>query len=182
MWDKGEEPTYHIAIVEDITERKQTEDALIEARDSAQRANLAKSIFLSSMSHELRTPLNSILGFGQILEMDKTLNPTQANYVRKIISGGRLLLALVSEVLDLALIESGKTDISLESVDSSEVMNVCLDLVRPLAKDKEIFLDLKPFDPLMRVLADRNRLKQILINLIVDDVEMNWDFLDKPGF
>ena len=160
-------------VMSDITEHKQTEDALIEARDSAQRANLAKSIFLSSMSHELRTPLNSILGFGQILETDKTLNPTQANYVQKILSGGRLLLTLVSEVLDLALIESGKTVLLLESVDCSEVMNECLDLVQSLAEDSGICLNCRSFDPLMRVLADRNRLKQILINLLSNAVKYN---------
>jgi len=161
------------SLVQDITERKQTEDDLIEARDIAQRANFAKSIFLSSMSHELRTPLNAILGFGQILETDKTLNPTQVNYVRKILSGGRLLLVLVSEVLDLALIESGKTELLLESVDCSEVMNECLDHVRSLAEDRGICLDLRPFDPLMRVLADRNRMKQILINLLSNAVKYN---------
>jgi len=162
-----------IGVISDITESKQTEDALIEALDSAEQANLAKSIFLSSMSHELRTPLNFILGFGQILETDKSLNPTQVNYVRKIISGGKRLLALVSEVLDLALIESGKTELLLESVDCSEVMTECLGIVQPLAEEIGICLDLGSFDPLMRVLADRNRLKQILINLLSNAIKYN---------
>jgi signal transduction histidine kinase len=92
----------------DISKAKAIEEELIRARESAERANQVKSDFLSSMSHELRTPLNAVLGFGQILEIDKNLSDTQQDYVKEILNGGRQLLELITEVLDLSSMEKGK--------------------------------------------------------------------------
>ena len=113
--DKAGEPAHFLIMVEDITERKRAEAALREAKEEADRANRAKSEFLSRMSHELRTPLNAILGFGQLLERQ---NPSeqQRSRVQHIISAGRHLLNLINEVLDISRIEAGHLQLSVEPV------------------------------------------------------------------
>ena len=104
------------------------------ARDEALQANLAKTVFLSRMSHELRTPLNAILGFAQLLAMDE-LTEEQQDEVRQIRSGGKHLLGLITEILDISRIESGRLSLSMESVGVSDAVDEALDLVRPLALD-----------------------------------------------
>lgn len=160
----------------DITERKLAEEALIAARDEAERANRAKSRFLSQMSHELRTPLNAILGFGQLLRDDRlgALLPSQQQQVDEILSGGRHLLRLINDVLDLGRIETGRLTMELAPVSVVALVQECLDLVQPLAREREVRLDPLPDSaPAGRVVADRMRLKQVLLNLLGNAIKYN---------
>jgi CheY-like chemotaxis protein len=160
-------------ITRDITERKNVEAALHEAKAQADTANHAKSEFLSRMSHELRTPLNAILGFGQILEMQE-LTPSQSESIGHILKGGRHLLGLINEVLNIARIEAGQMELSLEPVAIHEIIGEALSLIRPLAAQNSIQLDGKEglaWDGYVR--ADRQRLKQVLINLLSNAVKYN---------
>ncbi len=163
------------AFVNDITARKENEAALILARDEAERANQAKSLFLSRMSHELRTPLNAILGFGQLLESDPRhpLPPTQLENVQLILNAGRHLLELINEVLDLARIESGKFAINLESVDIQPAFGECRRLVAPAAEARGIRIDCTAAAGCHTVLADPTRLKQVLLNLLSNAIKYN---------
>ena len=146
---------------------------LQEAAAEADRANRAKSEFLSRMSHELRTPLNAILGFGQLLEIDE-LSPEQLDGVRQILSGGRHLLDLINEVLDISRIEAGRMSLSVEPVPVAQVLGEALDLVRPLIDQRGIRLEVPPQGLCERhVLADRQRLKQIVLNLLSNAVKYN---------
>jgi PAS domain S-box-containing protein len=157
----------------DITARKKIEDDLRLARLEARRANLAKSEFLSRMSHDLRTPLNAILGFAQLLEAEEMTAPG-ADSVREILNGGRHLLDLINEVLDITRIESGHLALSSEPVLVHDVLERTVNLIRPLANQRGLFLDVRPLPPgEPAVLADRQRLGQILINLLSNAVKYN---------
>ena len=170
--DEQGKPVRMIGIHSDITERKEAEAALLEARETAERANRAKSEFLSSMSHELRTPMNAILGFAQVLDFEDGLSAEQRDGVHEILKGGRHLLELINEVLDLAKIESGYIDLSLEPVDLGDLVNECRSLIAPLAAVRHIDfgVDVKPGAVLR---ADRVRLKQVLLNLLSNAVKYN---------
>lgn len=159
---------------EDITEQKKMERAIIHAKEEAEKANMAKSDFLSKMSHELRTPLNGILGFAQLLELEKTLNEQQRDFVQEILSGGGHLLNLINEILDLSRIETGKLKVSVEEVHLLTVINECIKIVQPLAKKKKISIH-KHLDQCQNtfVLADPFRLKQILLNLLDNAIKYN---------
>jgi signal transduction histidine kinase/ActR/RegA family two-component response regulator len=149
---------------------------LAQARKEAERANEAKSEFLSSMSHELRTPLNAILGFGQILASE-TLPQTAAQkkeFINHILKGGRHLLALINEILDLARIESGSVALSLEPASVSELLMECQMLTEPLASERGIRMVFPP-DTGICVIADRTRLKQVLLNLLSNAIKYNRD-------
>jgi PAS domain S-box-containing protein len=156
----------------DITGSKQARRALEDARDAADQANQAKSEFLSRMSHELRTPLNAILGFAQLLEMDE-LTEEQRENLRYIISGGRHLLALINEVLDIAAIEAGRLPLSVEPIAVADLAGEAVDLIRPLADQNAILLSSTAQSRTEHVLADRQRLKQILLNLLSNAVKYN---------
>ncbi|GAC1651156.1 MAG: hypothetical protein NVS4B8_25930 [Herpetosiphon sp.] len=162
------------ATAHDVTADKEARAALHQARDEANRANQAKSEFLSRMSHELRTPLNAILGFAQLLEMDN-LSSAQGDSNRFILKAGSHLLNLINEVLDFARIEEGKLSISLESVFLRDLLRESLDLVQPLATDRQIELraDLDWMDDCY-VLADRQRLRQVLLNLLANAIKYNY--------
>ena len=162
-------------IVRDITERKLVEEQLLEAKEDAERANHAKSDFLSRMSHELRTPLNAILGFGQILEMDE-LSPGQNESVHHIIKAGRHLTGLINEVLDIARIESGRQDLSLEPLKISELLKDVCTLMAPLATERSIHVQApNPGKCDTHVIADLQRLKQVLLNLMSNALKYNHD-------
>jgi PAS domain S-box-containing protein len=159
------------AVAHDVTERAKMEKALEEAKDEADRANKAKSEFLSRMSHELRTPLNAILGFGQLLERQSP-TPTQRTRVQHVITAGRHLLALINEVLDISRIEAGRIQLSLEPVCVAEAIQEALDLMRPLANERRIQLIADvDMDATVHVLADRQRFKQVLLNLLTNAVK-----------
>jgi PAS domain S-box-containing protein len=163
------------AIARDITERKEADEAVERAKQEAERANRAKNEFLSRMSHELRTPLNSILGFGQLLEMEQ-LEPEQHEHVVRILRGGRHLLELIDEVLDISRIETGNMTISLEPVHVGEAISSALDLVAPLAAERGISLQgPEPEVADQYVLADNQRLKQVLLNLLSNAIKYNRD-------
>ena len=160
-----------VAVVRDITAAKRSEELLRRAKEEAERANLAKSEFLSRMSHELRTPLNSILGFAQVLEMGALQTDDLAS-VEQIMKGGQHLLTLINEVLDVARIESGRMSLSLEPVLLSEVMQDALDLIRPLAQKRSITVG-EFLDESCYVQADRQRLRQVLLNLLGNGIKYN---------
>jgi PAS domain S-box-containing protein len=159
----------------DITERRAAAQALIAAKDEAERANRAKSEFLSRMSHELRTPMNAILGFGQLLETDPRdpLSPQQHERVRQLLRGGRHLLSLINEVLDLARIEAGTLQIELQPVHLRSVVDDCLRLVQPVAQERRIRLADMPADDPGAVQADATRLRQVLLNLLSNAIKYN---------
>jgi PAS domain S-box-containing protein len=164
--------THWVSVQRDITEHKEAQVELNIAKEEAERANLAKSEFLSRMSHELRTPLNAILGFGQLLGTAQLADDDQES-VDQILKGGKHLLNLINEVLDIAQVESGHLNLSLESVDAGVVGIETLALVRTLAKQRGITLrNYSPLRPLY-VIADQQRLKQILLNLLSNAVKYN---------
>jgi PAS domain S-box-containing protein len=186
MWLGGER--YFAAILRDITVRKQVEierarldevfqynnTELGRAKLAAEKANLAKSDFLSSMSHELRTPLGAILGFAQLIESGTPMpTPTQKKSIDQILKAGWYLLDLINEILDLALIESGKIALSLEPVSLSEVMRECKAMIEPQAEKRDISIIFSQLEIPYFVKADHIRVKQILLNLLSNAIKYN---------
>jgi PAS domain S-box-containing protein len=160
----------------DITDRKRAEAAAAVARDEAERANRAKSEFLSRMSHELRTPLNAILGFGQLLSLEPLPESAQGS-VTRILRAGRHLLALINEVLELTRIEAGAHNFALEPVHAPAPLAEALELTRPLAHERGIELSCDMHGGMHRFCsADRQRLTQALLNLLSNAVKYN-----RPG-
>jgi len=161
-------------LTRDLTERNKFETTLTDAKRAAEKANLAKSDFLSSMSHELRSPLNAILGFAQLMESDLPA-PTgaQTESITQILNAGWYLLDLINEILDLAMIESGKLSMSLEPVSLVEVIVECQAMIEPLAQRRGITLEFPRFVEPPMVTADRTRLKQVLINLLSNAIKYN---------
>ncbi|MGD8569095.1 MAG: chemotaxis protein CheB [Gammaproteobacteria bacterium] len=153
--------------------RHNVEKELIEAKQEAERANNAKTEFLSSMSHELRTPLNAILGFGELLKFNrKNLDPEDQESLDYILSSGKHLLSLINEVLDLSKIDAGKLDITIEDVNVSEVLDKCVHLIKPLTRQSEINI-LGNWEDAYWVKADATRLSQVMLNLLMNAVKYN---------
>jgi PAS domain S-box-containing protein len=155
------------AFVHDITDRKKAEEALLHAKEEAERASKFKDQFLSTMSHELRTPLNAILGFSELLT-DKRygeINERQSRYVNHINTSGKHLLKLISDILDLSKIEAGRMEIVREDVAVDSVYTEVLSGLQPLADKKSQAL-IRQVEPNLYVRADPTRFKQILMNLI----------------
>lgn len=174
--DTDEEGGRHLVVThQDVSGIKRTEAAMRQARDEAERASRAKSEFLSAMSHELRTPMNAILGFAQLLEADPALDMSQQENVREILQGGRHLLHLINEVLDLSQAENGRLQLSLETVAVSGVVRDCIEWVQPLAEEAGITLEAGEAGP-HHVRADRGRLRQVLIHLLSNAIQHN-----RPG-
>ena len=164
-------------LTRDLTERRQVEETLTNAKRAAEKANLAKSDFLSSMSHELRSPLNAILGFAQLMESDSTpVTPSQKASISEILRAGWYLLDLINEILDLAVIESGKMSLSQEPTSLAEVFLECQAMIEPQAQKGNIRMTFPRFDVPRFVVADRTRLKQVVINLLSNAVKYN-----RPG-
>ena len=165
---------FHLLVMRDITQRKENEVLLQEGKETADRANRAKSEFLSRMSHELRTPLNAIIGFSQLFEPDK-LDSDECENLEQILKAGRHLLALINEVLDLSRIEAGRMSLSIEPVCVREVAQEVLGLLQPLANQRHIRLDNIIGTEDCHVLADRQRLKQVLLNFVSNAIKYNRD-------
>jgi len=162
-----------LEIADDVTDTQAAFGELESARADAEMANQAKSEFLSRMSHELRTPLNAVLGFGQLLEFEE-LSPRQAESVQQILRGGRHLLGLINEVLDISRIESGNLSLSLEPVDLQTLISDTIDLIRPLATEFELLIPEGPMpDWALWARADQQRLRQVLLNLLSNAVKYN---------
>jgi PAS domain S-box-containing protein len=169
------------AAARDVTERKRLDQALEEqnvelkrARAAAEKANIAKSDFLSSMSHELRSPLNAILGFAQLISSDSPPpTPSQTASIDQILHAGWYLLELINEILDLAQVESGRLALSLEPTSLAEVMFECQAMIEPQGQKRGIKITFPQFDLPCFVNADRTRLKQVLINLLSNAIKYN---------
>ena len=169
------------AAARDVTERQLLDQALREtivalesAKLAAEKANLAKSDFLSSMSHELRSPLNAILGFAQLIDSGSPApTPNQKSSVDQILQAGWYLLELINEILDLALIESGKLSLSTEPLSLGEVLGDCEAMIKPQAQTSGILVTFPRFDRPCYVNADRTRIKQVLINLLSNAIKYN---------
>ncbi|MER3496261.1 MAG: hypothetical protein C4320_05345 [Armatimonadota bacterium] len=159
------------AIVRDITERKEAQELLLAARNEAERSSLAKSDFLSHMSHELRTPLNAVLGYAQLMEMGSD-DPKTIEAAKSIIKGGRHLLELISEVLDLTRIQAGAFSITLESVNLANILNQTFELILPAANERDIDIALLAGSvDQIYAMADRQRLTQVVLNLLSNAVK-----------
>ena len=162
---------FFMAFVRDITERVRAEQSLRAARDEAERANRAKSNFLSGMSHELRTPMNAILGFSQLLQMEP-LPPRQLDAVDEIHRAGQHLLALIDDLLDLTRIEAGKLAVVAVPVDLGEVIDEALRIVQPMLATRRLEL-LNRATAGVGVTADPIRLRQVLVNLLSNAAKYN---------
>ena len=168
IWEDNMEETKRDVLNNEVLQ------SLLKAKEEAEKANRAKSEFLSKMSHELRTPLNGILGFAQLLEIDKTLNEDQRDYVQEILVGGRYLLNLINDILDLSRIEAGQLKVSIKEVDFYSIIKDCIDIVQPHAMKKEVTIhnQLTKSENIF-VLADAIRLKQIILNLLDNAIKYN---------
>ncbi|MFC0132281.1 hybrid sensor histidine kinase/response regulator [Massilia eurypsychrophila] len=172
------------AAARDVTDRKQFEHTLqinnVElesAKAAAEKANLAKSEFLSSMSHELRTPLNGVLGFAQLMQSETPPpTPSQQRSIQHILKGGWYLLRLINEILDLAMIESGKVTISSEPMCLAEVLQDCRGLIGAQADKRDIALVFPAVGTPVYIYADLTRVKQVMINLLSNAIKYN-----RPG-
>jgi PAS domain S-box-containing protein len=178
LHDKENNVVGILGMYEDISERKEAERAIHEAREEAERANRAKNEFLSRMSHELRTPLNAILGFSQLLETrSQGFTPRQQQSIQQINKAGHHLLKLINEVLDITRVESGRMSQSLEPVQVQELLQESVAMMRPIAEGAGITVtgDISQWCQ-EYVLADRQRLRQILINLLSNAIKYNRSY------
>ena len=172
--DDYDELIGYLLIGADNSVRKQFELELTNARAAAERANLAKTEFLSNMSHELRSPLNAILGFAQLQASDTApQTDNQKENTGQILQAGWYLLDLINEILDLALIESGKLLVSLEPMSLDEVLLDCQTMIEPQAQKYGVTMRFLPMGKPCFVRADRTRVKQILLNLLSNAIKYN---------
>ena len=160
-----------VVTAHDIELRKHATDHILASKRAAEKANEAKSDFLSRMSHELRTPLNAILGFGQLLEME-AISDRQAENVGQILIAGRHLLNLVNDILDIARIETRKVNLSVEKVNLLEVIQESLTLLGPLATKSNVHLEVVGQE-IPDVWSDRQRIKQVILNLVSNGIKYN---------
>jgi PAS domain S-box-containing protein len=166
----GREPRA-VLVSRDVTEAVAAESVLKDAKEAAERANAAKSEFMSRMSHELRTPLNSVLGFAQILEMELQ-SPDELEMVGFIHHSGKYLLELINEVLDISRIESGHVSVLIEPIVLQDLEKECIELVKPQANELGVTIfSQSRYD--FQVLGDQQRLKQVMLNLLSNAIKYN---------
>ncbi|MBD2431206.1 MULTISPECIES: PAS domain S-box protein [Fischerella] len=167
------EPEYFLAMIEDITKRKQTELELCESKEAAEAGSRAKSEFLATMSHELRTPLNAIMGLSQLLqqEMVGSLNDKQKEYVNCIYSSGEHLLALINDILDLSKVEAGKEELFLSKLLVQELCDYVISTVRDRAEEKKLQLIAEIDEQADFCIGDERRVKQMLLNLLTNAIK-----------
>jgi len=178
FFDEGGRKTGAFAMVTDITDRKQIEEALREAKKAAEAASRAKSAFLANMSHEIRTPMNAILGFTQLLERDSSLTAEQRASLNTIARSGEHLLALINDVLEMSKIEAGRTTVNPVVFDLHDLINDLAMMFTIRTREKNLLLTVEMVENLPRfVLADVGKLRQILINLLGNAVK----FTDQGG-
>jgi signal transduction histidine kinase len=157
-----------LGAIADISQRKQREAELAKAKSDAEAASRAKSDFLSQMNHELRTPLNAVIGFAQLLQLDRdrTLSARQKEYCQDILRGGHDLLELINELLDLSRIEAGQVRLSVERVAVADVLAQIHDAMSLLAIEAGVRLEVNRAAGVPDIRADALRLRQILLNLV----------------
>jgi PAS domain S-box-containing protein len=172
--DESGAVSHVVVVTRDVTEKTLAERQIIQAKEAAEEASRAKSAFLASMSHELRTPLNAVIGFAQILDMDE-LAPAQKDAVDHIMNGGRHLLGLINEILDLARIEAGRMDLTMADVNLDTLIRDAIAMTRPMAEERQIFIGHSCETGLL-VRADEIRARQVLLNLLSNAVKYN-----RPG-
>ena len=174
LWDDAGELKGFAKVTRDITERRQAEDALREAREQAVAANLAKTEFLSRTSHELRTPMSSILGFAQVLELDlDKFEDTQKVAISQILKAGRHLLSLITDLLDISSIEAGGADLKLQVFDLRDVLSEAHDLSAPLIKSAGLEFQYTPPETPIPVSGDRRRIVQVALNILTNAAKYN---------
>ncbi len=168
LWDEDDEFIFDIALIRDITERKQMEQELIGKTREVERANRMKSEFLANMSHELRNPLNVIIGFSELLadEVPGKINEEQRQCLEDVLSSGQHLLNLINGVLDISRIESGKVELKAENVDITEVISSLTRTVIPILKGRKQSLETEIQDVIPLVYTDEGKISQVLLNLL----------------
>ncbi len=169
--DEEGQPARAVLVSRDVTEAVAFEEALAAAKEEAERANAAKSEFMSRMSHELRTPLNSVLGFAQILQMELE-SKEDLELVEHVYKSGQHLLTLINEVLDISRVESGNIGLTTEPLLLQDLVLECLDIMAPQARERDVGIGYSDsFD--YPVLADNLRLKQVILNLLSNAIKYN---------
>lgn len=169
--------TVYNIVIRDIAERKEHEQVLKQARETAEQANRLKSEFLANMSHELRTPLNAIIGFTEILkdQMVGELNPEQHDYICEVFDSSRHLLSLINDILDLSKVEAGRMSLDLEDVEISPLLENSLIIIKEKAHANGVKLELELAEDLGTVKLDERKFKQIIYNMLSNAVKFTQD-------
>jgi PAS domain S-box-containing protein len=159
-------------VVRNITARRQAEEGLLRAKQAADNANKAKSVFLANMNHELRTPLNAILGFAQIMAGESTLTPEQHKNVETILRSGEHLLNLINDVLDISKVEAGKVTLNEANFDLRRLLNDLFDMLKMKAKNKGLSFEFAGISQIPRqVCGDSGKLRQVILNLLSNAIK-----------
>ncbi len=174
IYDFEHKPVNVLYIQRDVTERSKIAKELEIAKKKAEQANQAKSVFVSHMSHEMRTPLNIILGYSELLQADKSMDAEQLDYAQEVSKGGKHLLDIINQMLDMAQIESGHAVLNIRSENISTIINECLRLAAPLAKQRAISLRYQSTHQIITG-CDRTRLIQLVLNLISNAIKYNFN-------